>query len=37
MHAKEAEVQAVRGGFLTSLFVGGMFFIGLGMFGVAFW
>ena len=37
VHAKEAETQAIRGGFFTSLFVGISFLAGLGMFGIAFW
>ena len=36
-HAKEAEVQAIKGGLFYSVFVGATFTVGLGTFGVAFW
>ena len=37
LHAKKAEIQATKGAFFTSAFSGTTFFLGLGMFGAAFW
>ena len=34
---KDAEVQAVKGAFITSAGYGATFFFGVAMFGVAFW
>ena len=36
-YAKEAELQAIKGGFFYSVITGAMFFVSLGTFGVAFW
>ena len=36
-YAKGAETQAIRAGLFTSAVMGGLFFLGLGMFGIAFW
>ena len=36
-YAKRAETQAIRAGLFTSAVMGGLFFLGLGMFGIAFW
>ena len=36
-YAKSAETQAIKGGFFTSAVMGTLFFLGLGMFGIAFW
>ena len=36
-YAREAETNAIRAGLSTSAILGGLFFVGLGMFGVAFW
>ena len=36
-HAKEAEVKAIRGGLLYSVFIGATFTVSLSTFGVAFW
>ena len=36
-YSKRAETQAIKAGLFTSAVMGGLFFLGLGMFGIAFW
>ena len=36
-HAKEAEVEAIKGGFFYSVFQGTAIFFTLAAFGIAFW
>ena len=36
-HAKRSETHAIRAGLISSAVMGGMYFSGLGIFGVGFW
>ena len=36
-YAKRAESQAIKAGLFTSAVMGGLYFLGLGMIGIAFW